>query len=108
MSGVSTFTEAAGDRICDRTAEGEGFRITCRHEDMPALSTLCSSGWLRRGVLEEMRPPARSSGALVDEILDIANTPMVGQTTKADKDGNFVEVTSGEMIDHWRQQVDAP
>ncbi|CDZ32352.1 Hypothetical protein NGAL_HAMBI1145_11230 [Neorhizobium galegae bv. officinalis] len=55
-----------------------------------------------------MRPPARSSGALVDEIRDIANTPMVGQTTKADKDGNFVEVTTGEMIDDWRQQVDAP
>jgi hypothetical protein len=68
MSGVSTFTEAVGDRICDRTAEGESFRIICRHEDMPALSTLCSSGWLQRGV----------------------------------------EVTTGEMIDHWRLQVDAP
>ncbi|CDZ54688.1 Hypothetical protein NGAL_HAMBI1189_56440 [Neorhizobium galegae bv. officinalis] len=44
----------------------------------------------------EKRPPARSSGALFDEMLDIANTPMVGQTTKADKDGNFVEVTTGE------------
>jgi hypothetical protein len=108
MSGVSTFTEAVGDRICDRTAEGESFRIICRHEDMPALSTLCSSGWLQRGVLGEMCPPARSSGALFDEILDIANMSMVGRTTKADKDGGFVEVTTGEMIDYWRLQVDAP
>jgi hypothetical protein len=44
---------------------------------------------------------------LFDEILDIANKPIVGKKTKYDKDGNVVEVTEGDMIEHRRLQIDA-
>lgn len=43
---------------------------------------------------------------LAEEILHIADTPMIGVKTKTDKDGN-VETTEGDMIEHRRLQVDA-
>ncbi|CAN7612317.1 terminase small subunit protein [Neorhizobium sp. LjRoot104] len=108
MSGVSTFTEATGDRICERIAEGESLRTICRDEDMPAMSTVFK--WLASNeTFSEQYARARETqaDALFDEILDIADTPMIGQKTKADKEGNIVEVTTGDMIEHRRLQVDA-
>jgi hypothetical protein len=43
---------------------------------------------------------------LADEILDIANTPVVGVKTKTNEKGE-VETTEGDMIEHRRLQVDA-
>ncbi|NKJ03465.1 hypothetical protein FHT29_000410 [Rhizobium sp. SG741] len=45
--------------------------------------------------------------ALFDEILDIANTPITGEKTKVDKDGNVIEMTKADMIEHRRLQIDA-
>jgi hypothetical protein len=42
-----------------------------------------------------------------DEIIDIANTPIEGSKTKVDKDGNVIEVSKGDMIEHRRLQIDA-
>lgn len=44
---------------------------------------------------------------LFDEILDIANTPIEGTKTKLDKDGEVVEISKGDMIEHRRLQIDA-
>lgn len=44
--------------------------------------------------------------ALADDILDIANTPLVGQIRKTDAEGN-VEVTEEDMLGHRKLQVDA-
>ncbi|WP_432431894.1 hypothetical protein [Neorhizobium galegae] len=107
MSGVSTFTEAAGDRICDRTAEGESFRIICRHEDMPVLSTLCPSGWLQRGVLGET--PARAKlRRLVRR--DAGHRKYAnGRADDEGRQGRQLRRSHDRrMIDHWRLQVDAP
>ena len=38
--------------------------------------------------------------AIFDEILDIADTPQVGERQKLDKDGNVFELTKGDMIEH--------
>jgi hypothetical protein len=43
---------------------------------------------------------------LADEILDIANTPVEGITTKTDSDGK-TETTKADMLNHRRLQVDA-
>lgn len=40
MAGVSTFTEAVGDVICERIASGESVRAICSDEQMPAMSTV--------------------------------------------------------------------
>ena len=42
---------------------------------------------------------------LADQILDIANTPVIGTKTVTKVTG--VEVTEGDMIEHRRLQVDA-
>lgn len=42
---------------------------------------------------------------LADEIVNIADNPVVGIKTKTGKDG--VEITEGDMIEHRRLQVDA-
>lgn len=43
---------------------------------------------------------------LADQIIEIADTPMLGIKTKTDEEGN-VETTQGDMIEHRRLQVDA-
>lgn len=43
---------------------------------------------------------------LADQIIQIADTPMLGVKTKTDDEGN-VETTEGDMIEHRRLQVDA-
>ena len=75
---------------------------------MPAMSTVFK--WLASNEeFSEQYARARETqaDALFDEILDIADTPMIGEKTKADKEGNIVEVTTGDMIEHRRLQVDA-
>lgn len=43
---------------------------------------------------------------LADQIIEIADTPMLGIKTKTDDEGN-VETTEGDMIEHRRLRVDA-
>jgi hypothetical protein len=95
------------EEICRRLIEGESLRAICATDGMPGKSTVCR--WLAAdGEFREQYARARELQAetLADEILDIANTPVIGQkvTTKAD---GSVETVEGDMIDHRRLQVDA-
>lgn len=93
--------------ICDRIANGESLRQICGSEDMPACSTVFL--WLNEdATFSEQYARAREAqaDALFDEILIIADTPMLGEKRKIDKDGNE-EITTGDMIEHRRLQVDA-
>lgn len=74
---------------------------------MPATSTVCL--WLaKHQEFSEQYARARDAqaDALFDEILDIADTPLVGEKTKVTSDGK-TETTTGDMIEHRRLQVDA-
>jgi hypothetical protein len=44
---------------------------------------------------------------MFDEIIRIADTPVMGEKTRLDPDGAIVEVTRGDMTDHRRLQIDA-
>jgi hypothetical protein len=43
---------------------------------------------------------------LAEQVLEIADTPAVGIKTEADEDGVVTKVTTGDMIEHRRLQVD--
>lgn len=104
---LSTYSEETAGTICERIADGESLRSICDDEDMPARSTVFR--WL--GENEAFRSQysyAREAqaDALFDEILSIADTPVLGEKTKTDAEGN-TEVTTGDMIEHRRLQIDA-
>ncbi len=103
------FSQEIFDKICDRIAEGESLRSVCRDQDMPSTSGVMK--WLNKdsnGDLVEQYARAMDMRAdtMFDELLHIADTPVVGEKTKTDKDGN-TETHAADMIEHRRLQVDA-
>jgi hypothetical protein len=104
----SDFTQEIADAICERLAEGNSLRTICAAEDMPNKATVFR--WLSaHDTFRDQYARAREAqaDALFDEIIDIANTPITGEKTKVDKDGNVIEMTKADMIEHRRLQIDA-
>lgn len=103
----STYTKETADLICERIANGESLRAICDDADMPDKATVFR--WLKVETDfcdQYARAREAQADALFDEILHISNTPMVGEKTKTDKDGK-VEITTGDMIEHRRLQIEA-
>jgi hypothetical protein len=103
----SDYSEQIAEIICSRIGDGESLRHICANEDMPDRSTVLR--WVIAN--EEFRDQyarAREFQAdkLFDEILIIADTPMIGEKTKVMPDGK-TETIKGDMIEHRRLQVDA-
>lgn len=103
------FDQAIADRICERLAEGESLRAVCRDEGFPAMATVFR--WLADDAylpFREQYARAREAQAhnLADEIIDIANTPLLGVETKVKDDGGR-ETTEGDMLGHRKLQIDA-
>jgi hypothetical protein len=102
----STFTQDIADRICERLADGETLRAICRDDDMPDERTV------RRWALDDVEgfspqyARAREIGyhSLFDQMLEIADTPQHGVTTKESEKGT--EIRTGDMIEHRRLRVD--
>ncbi|KAA0697426.1 terminase small subunit protein [Neorhizobium sp. P12A] len=96
------------DKICELLSDGEkSLRSICAMDGMPSKSTVFR--WL--SAYDDFRDQyARAreaqADAIFDDILDIADTPMLGEKTKVDKDGN-IETTTGDMIEHRKLQIDA-
>lgn len=103
----SSYTQEIADAICVRLMEGESLRSICADEAMPGQSTVYQ--WLTTNeAFAEQYARAREVQAdtLADEILEISNTPVVGQKVKITEDGRR-EISEGDMIEHRRLQVDA-
>jgi hypothetical protein len=102
------FSREVADAICQRLADGESLNAICKTEGMPAESTV------RAWALDDVEgfaanyARARAIGyeRLADELLSIADTPVVGVKTKTNDKGE-TETTEGDMIEHRRLQVDA-
>lgn len=106
---ASSYTDEIADVICERIANGESLKAICAEDGMPSQSMVFR--WLADPAKEEFRERyarARESqaDALFDEILSIADTPVMGEKTKTDADGN-TEVMTGDMIEHRKLQIDA-
>lgn len=106
MARPSGFNQEIADLICERLIKPESLRSICLEEGMPSKTTVFR--WLEAN--EEFRDQyARArefqADVHVDEIIDIADTPVIGEKTKSGADGK-TETMTGDMIEHRRLQVD--
>lgn len=107
MGRPTDFSQELADKILERIADGESLRAICREDCFPAKTTVFR--WLQADeVFRDLYEKAREAQAdsLADEILDIADTPQIGEKTKKTPDGK-VETTTGDMIEHRRLRVEA-
>lgn len=104
----SVFTPEIAALIYSDLAEGKSLRNTCAPSDMPAESTV--RAWALDDVegFAAQYARAREIGyeKRAEEILQIADTPLIGVKTKTNEKGE-VERVEGDMIEHRRLQVDA-
>lgn len=103
------YSEKIVDAICTRIAQGESLIKICKDAEMPNRTTFMR--WLHEGThdgLHDKYARARESQAdfYAEEIIQIADTPIIGSKTKINEKGEL-EVTKGDMIEHRRLQVDA-
>ncbi len=108
MGRPSVYSDDIADEVCRRLADGEALAAICRSEHIPSESTV--RGW----VIDDAGPGfaarytrARDIGLdrMADELLQIANTPQMGETSTDQEWGTSVK--RGDMIEHRRLQVDA-
>lgn len=101
------YTPELAASICERLANGESLKAICSGDDMPSKASVYL--WLtKHQEFADMYTRAREDQAdtLADEIVAIADTPIMGVKTKTNDDGS-VETTEGDMIEHRRLQVEA-
>lgn len=106
MGRPSLFTAEIAETICRRLGEGETLKGICRDPEMPALATV--HGWLvRHKDFSDKYLTARKvqTHTLIDETVEIANTPMMGTVTTVGPKGT--ETRTADMIEHRRLQVHA-
>ncbi len=102
------FTEKVANEVCRRLSLGETLRQISKTPGMPAVATVCD--WVReRTEFADQYARARNAGLdmMAEQIIEIADTPAVGMNSEADGDGVVTKITTKEMIEHRRLQVDA-
>jgi hypothetical protein len=100
------YSQEVADLICEALIDGKSLRSICEPDDMPAASTVCL--WLTQHPdFSEQYARAREAQAdtLADEILFIADTPLLG--VKTETKGVEVKTVEGDMIEHRRLQVES-
>lgn len=106
MGRPTKFNQEIADTICDRIANGESLRALCSAEGMPSQSM--AYRWLiEHPEFREQYARAREAQAdkLAEEILQIADTPVIGTKVTSKEWGD--EITEADMIEHRKLQVDA-
>lgn len=101
------YTQDLADTICEELALGKSMRTICQSDDMPAMSTVFK--WLREntGFSEQYeKAKQESADAMAEELLYIADTPVMGVITTTKADGS-VETKQDEMLGHRRLQIDS-
>ena len=113
----SKYSKALADEVCDRMSTGEALRTICESDHMPDERTV------RRWVIDDVdgfsprfaRARELRAQVLVDQIVDIADTPQEGERIEEDevfgKDGGKPMVLRKrvveDMLGHRKLQVDA-
>lgn len=100
------YTKELADSICERLALGESMRTVCAQEDMPSMSSVFK--WLRENEefsQQYVKAKEESSDAMAEDLLHIADTPVMGEIKTIKPDGS-VEIKQDEMLGHRRLQVD--
>lgn len=100
------FNQDTADAVCARLAEGESLRSICRDDDMPSVGAFL--GWVSKSrELAEQYTRARALclDAMAEDIIDIADTPQIGQKSVSKATG--LEITEGDMVEHRRLRIEA-
>ena len=98
--------ETLFNTICNRISKGESLRKVLLDKTMPASE--CFYKWVDESkdkAKQYARATTERSDLIFEEILTISNTPQDGTTITESEKGTFV--TTGDMIQHRRLQVDS-
>ena len=105
IAGVTKYTEALADIICERIAtSSSGIHVICKEKEMPSPSTIFK--WLgEQKTFSDKYARAREAQAefLADEIIEIADD--TSKDTLISDEGN--EYANSEWINRSRLRVDA-
>lgn len=106
MGRPTDYSQELVDSICGELCLGRSLRSVCDDEGMPTVKTVFN--WLR--VHEEFlqqyaKAKEESSDAMAEDLLHIADTPVMGEIKTIKPDGS-VEIKQDEMLGHRRLQVD--
>lgn len=101
-----TYSKAKAETICKMLSEGASLRVICEGDGMPPEATVRAWALDDIGGFAAHYARARELGydMLAEDILRIADTPVVGTKTVSKATG--LEITEGDMIEHRRLQVD--
>lgn len=105
---ATIYRNTLADAICERIAAGESLRQVCADKAMPAKTTVMR--WLLDDTKEYLRDQYARARAVqldgyADELVELADTPEVGEKVKTYADGTS-EVQTGDMIERSRLKVD--
>lgn len=106
MGRPTGFNQSIADALCERLASGLSLRAICRNKAMPNKATVFR--WLaQNSEFSDQYARAREAQAdlYVDEMVEIADKPKIGQKTKRTSDGK-VETTTFDMTEHRRLQIE--
>lgn len=97
------------DLICEQVSKGVPLRKICeRHESLPSLSTVMK--WLTEdAAFSEQYTRAREEQAdyIADQIVEIADAPVVEHSLPDDEDGSKARVADRLEMERRRQQIEA-
>lgn len=103
----SKYTPELFAEICDQLADGKSLRLICKPATMPSERSVRT--WVIDNLegCAEAYQRARNIGldVMADELMQIADTPVNGKTTKRDAGGKVLEVTEADMLQHRRLQI---
>ncbi len=102
----STYSEAVATIICARIAEGEFLRVICRELEIPWRTV---HQWREdRPDFAERYQKARDLGldAILEDTLEIADTPFTGEETEEDANGNIVKIKRADALGHRKLRIE--
>lgn len=107
MGRHSTFTQEIADTICERLSEGESLNSICKDEGMPSEAAVRAWALEDREGFAAKYTRAREIGydCMAEQILSLADECRIGEKSITKATG--IEVTTGDMVDRSRLQVEA-
>jgi len=102
----SKFTQTLADNICERIANGESLRSICSDEKYPAARTV--HRWMSENeefCQQYARACEEREAGIFDEMLEISDTPLIGEKRKVTDKGE--EVSIGDNVERARLMLDA-
>lgn len=107
MGRPCTFTAELAAQICEEVASGETLRAVCRKLDLRHPTVLNWVIYDHEGFADQYaRARQAQFDSWSDEILQHADSPLIGEKTKETEDGG-IETTTGDNVERAKLMVDS-